>query len=188
MGLLHMLGWYLGRYRTERRKYRKMMPDQRPITWLVALLMALMMAAIGLWVMFPPAAIADALYTVTVKDYCNVRERPDKDSADIGDLYAGDTVTGTGYDSGWVQVSVSLEQDTGWVRDDLLTLADYPTGEYTNSTKGRVRIRREPDGKHAAWLKSGGKVDVTRWVEVDGAAWAYTAKGYIDGTLLTIRD
>ena len=79
-------------------------------------------------------ALADALYTVTVSDYCNVREQPGKDSADIGDLYAGDTVTGTGYKSGWVQVSVSLEQDTGWVRDDLLTLADYPTCRYTNAT------------------------------------------------------
>ena len=124
-------------------------------------------------------ALADAQYTVTVSDYCNVRESPDKDSADTGDLYAGDVVTGTGYQSGWVQVDASVEAGTGWVREDLLTLADYITGRYTNNTGGRVHIRKTPDGDHAHWLDAGHTVDVIRWVAVDGSAWAYTKKGYI---------
>lgn len=124
-------------------------------------------------------ALADAQYTVTVSDYCNVREEPDKDSADTGNLYAGDVVTGTGYQSGWVQVDASVEAGTGWVREDMLTLADYPTGRYTNVSGGRVHIRKTPDGDHAHWLDAGHTVDVIRWVAVDGSAWAYTKKGYI---------
>lgn len=133
-------------------------------------------------------ALADAMYTVTVSDYCNVREAPDKDSADTGDLYAGDTVTGTGYQSGWVQVDASVEAGTGWVREDLLTLADFPTGRYTNNTGGRVNIRKTPDGKHAHWLDAGRTVDVIRWVDVDGTAWAYTQKGYIKAGCLVVAD
>ena len=124
-------------------------------------------------------AMADTQYTVTVSDYCNVREQPGKTSADIGDLYAGDTVTGIGYQAGWVQVSVALEVTSGWVREDMLTLADYPTGRYTNVSGGRVHIRKTPDGDHAHWLDAGHTVDVIRWVAVDGSAWAYTKKGYI---------
>ena len=191
MGLMHMLGWYMERYRTERRKYRKMMPDQRPITGLVALLMALLMAAVALWVLWPPPALADALYTVTVSDYCNVRDQPSKDGADIGDLYAGDTVSGTGYQSGWVQVSVALEVTSGWVREDMLTLADYPVGTYTNSTVGRVHIRKTPyadEDNHAHWLDAGHRVDVIRWVDVEGVVWAYTKRGYIDGGCLEVSE
>lgn len=134
--------------------------------------------------MFCSTALADAQYTVTVTDWCNIRERPDKDSADTGNLYAGDTVTGTGYQSGWVQVDASVEAGTGWVREDLLTLADYHVGKYTNASGGRVHIRKTPDGDHAHWLDAGHSVDVIRWVDVDGVAWAYTKRGYIDGGCL----
>lgn len=136
-------------------------------------------------------ALADAMYTVTVSDYCNVREAPDKDSADTGDLYAGDTVTGTGYQSGWVQVDASVEAGTGWVRADLLTLDGVPTGRYTNASGGRVHIRKTPyvdKGNHAHWLAAGHSVDVIRWVDVDDVAWAYTARGYIDGGCLEVRE
>ena len=143
--------------------------------WL-GLVIAILLVALSL---LQGVAMADAQYTVTVSDYCNVRESPDKDSADTGDLYAGDTVTGTGYQAGWVQVDASVEAGTGWVREDLLTLADVPTGRYINNTGGRVNIRKTPDGKHADWLDAGHHVNVLRWVDVDGTAWAYTKNGYI---------
>jgi len=136
--------------------------------------------------MFCSTALADAQYTVTVSDWCNVREKPRKDSIDAGNLYAGDTVTGTGYQAGWVQVEASVEAGTGWVREDLLTLADYPVGTYTNSTGGRVHIRKTPDGDHAHWLDAGHSVDVTRWVDVDGVAWAVTKRGYIKSDCLEV--
>lgn len=129
-------------------------------------------------------ALADAQYTVTVSDYCNVREQPGKDSADLGDLHAGETVAGIGYQAGWVQVSVALEVTSGWVREDMLTLVDCLVGKYTNTSDGRVRVRAEPDGKAVGWLKAGGTVDVIRWVDVDGVAWAVTKRGYIDGKYL----
>ena len=142
--------------------------------WLISVALVLMQGI----------ALADAQYTVTVSDYCNVRELPGKDSADIGDLYAGETVAGIGYQAGWVQVSVALEVTSGWVREDMLTLADYPAGRYTNASGGRVHIRKTPDGDHAHWLDAGHTVDVIRWVSVDGVAWAVTERGYIDGGCL----
>ena len=147
----------------------------------IGLVIAILIVALSL---LQNVALADALYIITVSDYCNVRESPDKDSADTGNLYAGDVVTGTGYQAGWVQVDASVEAGTGWVREDLLTLADVPTGRYINNTGGRVNIRQEPYGKHSAWLKAGKAVDVLRWVDVDGAVWAVTKRGYIDGKYL----
>lgn len=151
-----------------------------PGRWLSVLLLVLLACT---------SAMADAQYTVTVSDWCNVREMPRKDSIDTGNLYAGDVVTGTGYQAGWVQVDASVEAGTGWVREDLLTLADYPTGRYTNTSGGRAHIRKTPyvsDDNHARWLDAGHTVDVIRWVDVDGTAWAYTAKGYIDGGCLEV--
>ena len=169
------------------RSYRRMGRDYcLPWTGRAALVAALLLVCIALWVVAPPA-LADAQYTVTVDDWCNVRALPDKSSEDEGDLYAGDTVTGTGYQDGWVQVRTSVEAGTGWVRADLLTLADYPTGRYSNTSGGRVNIRKTPyvnDDNHAHWLDAGHSVEVERWVDVSGTAWAYTNRGYVDGGYL----
>jgi len=135
-------------------------------------------------------ALADAQYVVTVSDYCNIREEPRKDSADAGNLYAGDIVIGTSYQDGWVQVDVDTEAGTGWVREDLLTLADYPVGRYTNNSGGRVNIRKTPyadKDNHEHWLDAGHSVNVIRWVDVAGVAWAYTAKGYIKSDCLEVE-
>ncbi|MEA4927856.1 MAG: SH3 domain-containing protein [Candidatus Limiplasma sp.] len=179
--------WVLHRYHDDRRRARLMMRDfSRPWTGRAAIVSILLLCAVALWVLVPPA-LADAQYTVTVSDYCNVREEPRKDSPDAGDLYAGDTVTGIGYQDGWVLVEAAVEAGTGWVRADLLTLVDYPIGKYTNTSGGRVRMRAEPDGKAVGWLKAGGTVDVIRWTDVDGVAWAYTDKGYIKSDYLEVE-
>lgn len=178
-----LLSWENRRRSTgaDRRRQRAMMRGYcRPWTGRMALVVAVLMACVALWLVAPPA-LADAQYTVTVSDYCNVRELPSKESVDLGDLEAGEVVTGHDYCDGWVQVDVDFELTQGWVREDLLTLADYPTGRYTNTSGGRVRIRREPGGKPCGWLKAGGTVDVIRWVDVDGVVWAVTERGYIDG-------
>ena len=183
--MIRMIVWYTARYRADRKRQRVMTRGYcRPWTGRMTLVMTLLMASVALWVVAPPPALADAQYTVTVSDYCNVREKPDKASEDVGDLYAGDTVTGIGYQAGWVQVQTSVEAGTGWEREDLLTLSDYPVGRYANVSGGRVAIRKQPDGDHAAWLKAGHSVDVIRWVDVDGTEWAYTQKGYIKSDCL----
>lgn len=184
-----LLSWENRRRSTgaDRRRQRAMMRGYcRPWTGRMALVVAVLMACVALWVIAPPA-MADALYTVTVDDYVYVREQPTKASSELGTINGGEQVTGTGYQDGWVQVSVSMELTEGWIRADLLTLADYPTGRYTNNTGGRVNIRQEPDGDHSAWLKAGHSVDVIRWVDVDGTAWAYTAKGYIKSDCLEVE-
>lgn len=141
---------------------------------------------IALLVILIASAQADALYTITVSDYANVREQPRKDSADIGDLFAGDTVIGIGYQDGWVQVEASVEAGQGWVRADLVTLVDKPVGRYTNTSGGRVRIRKTPGGDHAHWLEARHSVNVIRWVDVNGTAWAVTDRGYVDGAWLEV--
>ncbi len=178
--------WLTERYHADRRRARLMLADIcKPWTGRAAIAASVLLAVVALCVVVPPA-LADAQYTVTVSDYCNVREEPRKDAVDAGDLFAGDTVTGTAYQSGWVQVIASVEAGTGWVRADLLTLADYPVGRYTNTSGGRVRVRAEPDGKAIGWLAAGHTVDVERWVDVDGVAWAYTTQGYVDGNWLEV--
>lgn len=165
----------------DRRRQRAMMRGYcRPWTGRMALVVAVLMACVALWVIAPPA-MADALYTVTVDDYVYVREQPTKASSELGTINGGEQVTGTGYQDGWVQVAVAMELTEGWIRADLLTLTDYPVGRYTNTSGGRVRVRAEPDGKAVGWLKAGGTVDVIRWVDVDGVVWAVTERGYIDG-------
>ncbi len=137
-----------------------------------------------------------ALYTITAHPYANIREGPSKSSMDIGDMRQGDTVRGT-YASGWVdatseilddgtEITLSVEQGHGWIREDLLTLAgeDYPVGRWYNRTGGRVHIRRAPDGAHTDWLAAGKAVNVKRWIDVEGVAWAYVGIGYVLGDCL----
>jgi uncharacterized protein YgiM (DUF1202 family) len=179
-----MIMWYAANYLRDKCRYRRMMRDYcKPWTGRMLVVLMVLIAAVALWVIAPPA-LADAQYTVTVSDWCNVREKPRKDSIDTGNLYAGDTVTGISYQSGWVEVEASVEAGTGWVREDLLTLVDYPVGKYTNTSGGRVNIRKTPGGDHAHWLDAGHTVEVIRWVAVDGSAWAYTKKGYIKSDCL----
>lgn len=142
------------------------------------------------------AAKAGALYTITASPYANIRERPGKGSMDIGNVWQGDMVRGT-YSGGWVdatseilddgtEITLSVEQGHGWIREDLLTLAgeDYPVGRWSNRTGGRVHIRRAPDGAHADWLEAGKAVNVQRWIDVDDVAWAYVGTGYVLGDCL----
>ncbi|MEA4928567.1 MAG: SH3 domain-containing protein [Candidatus Limiplasma sp.] len=184
-----MILWYMARYRAEKRELRRMTRELwTPWTGRALLaVVATALLAVGLAVFVPPA-LADAQYVVTVRDTCNVREEPGTESVDAGDLYAGDVVTGTDYRDGWVLVLAPVEAGSGWVRADLLTLDGVPTGRYTNATGGRVHLRRAPDGKHAGWLEAGRGVDVIRWCDVGGTAWACTSGGYIRGDCLEAAD
>ena len=184
--MISNLLWYAARYRADRRHLRQMMRGYRLKTGRMALAVILLLAAVLLWVLWPPPALADALYVLTVDDYASVREAPSKRAVDVGDLYAGDTVQGLGYDAGWVLVAADVEAGQGWVRADLLTLDGVPTGRYTNQSGGRVRVRVEPDGRTVDWVPASGTVDVQRWVDVDGVAWAYVGDGYVDGEGLEV--
>lgn len=185
--MLSNMLWYAARYRAERRHLRQMMRGYRLKTGRMALVIVILMAAIALWVLWPPPAMAEALYALTVDDYANVRDRPSKQAVDVGDLYAGDIVQGLDYSQGWVLVAADVEAGQGWVRADLLTLDGMPTGQYRNTSGGRVRVRAEPDGKPVGWLKAGGTADVQRWVDNDGAAWAYVGTGYVSGEWLEVE-
>lgn len=199
---IRMLRFYSARYSQDRRRWRRMQDMvARPATLPMALVMGVLVMALLLWVFFPPAALADAgvLYVITASPHANIREAPDTSSVDLGDARQGDTVRGI-YTDGWVlatgelladgtEIRLSVEPSRGYIRADLLTLADpdYPVGRYANVSGGRVNIRRKPNGTHADWLETGKHITVQRWVAVDGEAWAVTAKGYILGSCLEAK-
>jgi len=129
---------------------------------------------------------ADAVpYTVTISSgVLNIREKPSMDSLDLGDLRSGDVVTATDYQNGWLLVNVSVETAQGWVAAEYLTDRPDGSGEYVNASGGRVRVRSTPDGEPVRWLKKDAKATVTRWLTVDGTAWAYVGDGYVRGDCL----
>ena len=174
-------------YPVGRRKPRSRMEIfLKPFTGRDCLAITALIIAILLTLILLTSARAGALpqYVVTACDTVNVRTEARLDAEDIGDLYGGDVVAGRTYQDGWVLVDAPVEAGEGWVYAEYLTLKDMPTGCYTNASDGRVRIRREPDGKPRGWIKTGGTVDVQRWVAVEGVAWAVTNKGYVDGSWL----
>ena len=156
---------------------------------LESLLVLVMVVIVAIMLLVVDVAHAETYVVVTNGGAANVREQPDIHSDDIGDVCNGDLLIGTGYEDGWVLcdgytidgavIALPVEAGQGWVSEKCLTLDGVPTGEYANTSGGRVNIRTEPDGKHASWLDAGHTVDVICWVAVDGSAWAYTKKGYI---------
>ena len=163
-----------------------MKPNDNVLERLLVLVMAVVVVL--MFALVPPAH-AETYVVITQGDPANVRDKPDIHSDDIGDVCNGDLLVGTGYEDGWILcdgytidgsiIALPVEAGQGWVSEKYLTLDGVATGEYTNTSGGRVNIRTEPDGKHASWLDAGHTVDVIRWVAVDGSVWAYTKKGYI---------
>ena len=186
--MIGMLLWYAQRYRAERSRQRRM---QRgfcvPWTGRMALVVALLLASVALWALFPPLAMAEGVYAVnTAGDTLNIRAHPWLGADVIGTLYPGDTVVLISEGDGWSLVNADIEAGQGYVKSDYLTLADAgdPLGTYINHSGGRVRVRAKPDGERVRWLEDGDTVAVTRWTDVDGQRWGYVGDGYVLGECL----
>ena len=188
--MIDLLLWSIGRCFRERRATRRMMHGYcRPWTGRMALVMALLLASVALWVVAFPPALAESgdEYTVnTAGDTLNIRDHPWVGADVIGKLWPGDTVTLISENGGWSLVTASIEAGQGYVKSDYLTLAtkDRPLGTYQNASGGRVRVRTEPGGDRVRWLEDGDTVEVTRWTNDGGERWGYVGDGYVLGSCL----
>lgn len=183
--MIELIFWSIGRCFSERRSARRMMRGYcRPWTGRMALVMALLLASVALWVFAFPTALAEAgnEYTVnTAGDTLNIRDNPWVGADVIGRLWPGDTVTLISEDGGWSLVTASIEAGRGYVKSDYLTLAkaDKPLSTYRNASGGRVRVRTEPGGERVRWLEDEDIVDVSRWTDAGGERWGFVGDGYV---------
>lgn len=165
----------------DRKRYRVMTSciyDRRQDRVMLALVALLLAGLIAL--MFVPIASAEGdELTVTLESgTLNVRNKPSGHV--IACLYDGDTVTVESEKGGWAYVTGFWEAGKGYVMSCYLTDTPDGAGEYQNATAGRVRIRREPDGKTTGWLKKGASVTVTAW----RGGWAWVGTGWVKGECL----
>lgn len=121
------------------------------------------------------------LYVVQISSgVLNIREEPTLESPDAGDLYAGDTVVATGYESGWTRIESSVEVASGWVKSEYLTTSTEGYGQYANTSGGNVRIRDGIGGEKTGKVEAGKQVTVSAWgVDADGETWAFIGNGYV---------
>lgn len=169
----------------DRKRYRVMTSciyDRRQDRIMLALIALLLIGLVAL--MFAPIAGAEEsekMLTVTLSSgTLNVREKPSGHV--IACLYDGDTVTVESEKGGWAYVTGFWEAGKGYVMSCYLTDTPDGAGEYQNATAGRVRIRREPDGKATGWLKNGAVAAVTAW----RGGWAWVGNGWVKGECLEV--
>ena len=130
-------------------------------------------------------AVGEEVWTMCQPDsYLTVREHPNKNSAEIGQLYLGDKADTDGKKkNGYLHiVDASTESGDGWVCARYL-VEDEPVlvcEEGTITGRGRVAVRREPGGKRIRWMKPGDTVMIFAW----SAEWCVTSKGFIDSDYL----
>lgn len=123
---------------------------------------------------------ADALtlYAAHKEGDLNIREKPNGER--IGYLLPGDSGEFVKQDGEWVFLAVGIEAGGGWVNAKYLTIDPGASGQYANTSGGRVRIRKTPGGKPAGWLETGKTVEVLSVLpDENGELWGRTQKGYI---------
>lgn len=86
------------------------------------------------------------------------------------------------YGKGWTRV-IGGEGGTVWVNNDYITAA-APLSEpktYVVDARGRVHVRKTPNGDHVRFAGVGEQVTVIGWA----GSWAEVKGGFIDGYYLT---
>lgn len=119
------------------------------------------------------ASIAEGdLYVTATK--LNGRAKPTRKSSVEARFERGDAVTPTGQIHGeWIEV-YGGETGTVWCHMDYLSeLANLCV--YQNTSGGRVKIRKTPNGKHVNWLKNNAVVKIINvigdWGQIEDVGW-----------------
>ena len=104
----------------------------------------------------------------------NGRAAPNKTSRIEAIFERGDQLEATGRVSGsWIEV-YGGETGTVWCSADYLSEA-AGSRMYTNTSGGRVRIRKSPDGSAIGWISAGKTVEVIRisngWGYIPSTGW-----------------
>lgn len=147
----------------------------------------------AVWLMLGFAWLYEAVATEPTVMYVHVREgtflngrrEPNKQSPVLVRLWRGDTVEVVAAKNDWVQITGG-EAGTAWCY--AACLRSYPLDTdpilYTVASNGRVRVRKEPDGKTVRYVNNGDAVMVQ--FVIDG--WAYIESGYIMTEFLERRE
>lgn len=153
------------------------------------ILKVLLSTAVALFILIG-ASSADEMYVLCrPNDYVNVREFPSTKGAQAGRLECGDSIDTDGITKKdkqgrtWVQVYGGFEGDA-WIC--AMYLQDSPvvvckcTGYV--SSKGRVALRRSPNGKRIKWLKNGTELSILAMSD----DWVLTTTGYVKREYLDV--
>ena len=122
------------------------------------------------------SALGNQLYVTATE--LNGRSQPNKHSSIECRFSRGDTVETTGVisnDGGWVEV-IGGETGTVWCSADYLS-ETRDSAKYVNTSGGRVRLRKTPEGKFVGWVQTNEQITVARIVN----GWGYIKdKGWVD--------
>lgn len=129
-----------------------------------------------LLIMGSPPAAAETLYVCVSDDsYLNGRAKPSTRSEVTMRLYNGDAVEAVAIHGEWVEV-VGGESGTSFCKAAYLNSMKNPTF-YTNTSGGRVRVRKSPgDGQGVGWISAGDMIKVTKVI----MGWGCTNAGWVD--------
>jgi len=160
--------------------------------WLVVLIELALIAAAVLFVISLMHEIGlaedewefDAWVMCDPGDWVNVREKPDKRSAEAGRLECGDWFrTDQREKNGFVHIiDAGTESGEGWISRRYVTWQEPERigREMRIRSGGRVACRKWIGGKRKAWAKPGQAVTVY-WMN---AEWAVTDRGFIQAEYL----
>lgn len=121
-------------------------------------------------------AVAETVY-VSIREgtYLNGREHPSTRSHITMRLFNGDALEIVSFDGEWVEVEGG-ESGTSFVKAEYLSEVNSPVS-YTNTSGGRVRVRRSPSNSTAIdWIRSGETIAISKVI----AGWGYTHGGWVD--------
>lgn len=100
-------------------------------------------------------------------------------------FYRGEALDVVGYSGDWVEV-VGGETGTVFVHSSYVINTEVipvDNTAYTVTSKGRVHVRKLPNGSHARWVYNG-DVLVATWL-TDG--WAFVGNGWVSMKYLEAR-
>ena len=154
---------------------------KRLLTWIMIAVMAVIMTP----------GTAEEEYEeryVLCMDRVNVRMGPGRDTCEVGWLECGDRVYVDGKrKNGYVHcVGLNIEAGEGWIHKGYL-VEDQPVKIGRTATivsNGRLKARKNVDGKRTRWLKRGAKLKIYWWSE----EWSLTDCGYVQSRYLEIGD
>ena len=146
-----------------------MIDSKKALKIILALLLVFF---ITLWLTSSSYAQEPPLYVMATR--LNGRAAPTKSSSVEARFERGDQLTPTGRTNGkWVEVEGG-ETGTVWCHSDYLSQEPHSV-RFANTSNGRVRIRKHPDGKPVGWVKENQTITVSNiidgWGYVEPTGW-----------------
>lgn len=113
----------------------------------------------------------------------NGRAEPKKGSEILCYFYRGDCVNVLEVKNGWAKLDEGGEASTSWVSLDFLRDDLDEETQMRVTANGRVKVRKNPNGKVIDYVHNGDIVDI--FCSFEG--WGRTKRGWIDMEYLTFE-